>query len=72
LAILADFKMVLLLFEVLPAELQSASVNLRRTPIAPVSSPRLRRDPTALWELALRVSGLFNLLLSYRLLFLPK
>jgi serine/threonine protein phosphatase PrpC len=39
---------------------------------APAPSPRLRRDPTAMWKLGLLVSALFNLLLVYWLLFLPK
>jgi serine/threonine protein kinase len=34
--------------------------------------PLLQRDPTALWKIALAVSMLFNLLLVYWLLFLPK
>jgi len=38
---------------------------------APAPSPRLRRDPTAIWKLGLLVSALFNLLLVYWLLFLP-
>jgi hypothetical protein len=32
----------------------------------------LARDPTALWKIALGVSALFNLLLVYWLLFLPR
>jgi serine/threonine protein phosphatase PrpC len=39
---------------------------------APPASPLLHRDPTALWKIALAVSVLFNLLLVYWLLFLPK
>jgi serine/threonine protein kinase len=39
---------------------------------APAPSPRLRRDPAAIWKLGLLVSVLFNLLLVYWLLFLPK
>ncbi|WP_394788501.1 protein kinase [Rhodoferax sp.] len=39
---------------------------------APVPSPLLRRDPTAAWKLALLLSVLFNLLLLFWLLFLPK
>ncbi len=39
---------------------------------APQASPLLQRDPTALWKLALGISALFNLLLVYWLLFLPK
>jgi hypothetical protein len=34
--------------------------------------PLIQRDPTALWKIALLVSGLFNLLLVYRLVFLPR
>ena len=36
------------------------------------ASPLLKRDPGALWKMALAVSALFNLLLVYWLLFLPK
>ncbi len=36
------------------------------------STPLLQRDPAALWKIALAVSVLFNLLLVYWLLFLPK
>jgi serine/threonine protein phosphatase PrpC len=39
---------------------------------APLSTPLVRRDPTALWKIALAVSVLLNLLLIYWLLFLPK
>ena len=39
---------------------------------APQTSPLMQRDPTAIWKLALGVSLLFNLLLMYWLLFLPK
>jgi len=39
---------------------------------APPATPLLQRDPTALWKLALGISLLFNLLLVYWLLFLPK
>ncbi|MEO6852402.1 MAG: bifunctional protein-serine/threonine kinase/phosphatase [Rhodoferax sp.] len=39
---------------------------------APAPSPLLRRDPTAAWKLALLLSVLFNLLLLFWLLFLPK
>ena len=39
---------------------------------APQATPLLQRDPTALWKVALAVSLLFNLLLVYWLLFLPK
>ncbi|ABM36724.1 bifunctional protein-serine/threonine kinase/phosphatase [Polaromonas naphthalenivorans] len=39
---------------------------------APQASPLLQRDPTAVWKLALGVSLLFNLLLVYWLLLLPK
>ncbi len=39
---------------------------------APPATPLMRRDPTALWKLALGISLLFNLLLVYWLLFLPK
>ena len=34
--------------------------------------PLLQRDPTALWKIALAISVLFNLLLVYWLMFLPK
>lgn len=36
------------------------------------ATPLLQRDPTALWKVALALSALFNLLLVYWLLFLPK
>ncbi len=39
---------------------------------APVSTPLVARDPAALWKVALAVSVLFNLLLVYWLLFLPR
>ncbi|MDB5884731.1 MAG: protein kinase [Polaromonas sp.] len=39
---------------------------------APQGSALLQRDPTAVWKLALGVSLLFNFLLVYWLLFLPK
>lgn len=39
---------------------------------APQGSPLMQRDPTAVWKLALGVSLLFNFLLVYWLLFLPK
>ncbi|WP_349741834.1 bifunctional protein-serine/threonine kinase/phosphatase [Roseateles cavernae] len=39
---------------------------------APGSTPLARRNPLALWQIALAVSLLFNLLLSYWLLFLPR
>ncbi len=39
---------------------------------APPATPLLTRDPAMLWKLAAVVSGLFNLLLVYWLLFLPK
>jgi serine/threonine protein kinase len=39
---------------------------------APQATPLLARDPTAPWKLGLTVSLLFNFLLVYWLLFLPK
>ncbi|MEO7400571.1 MAG: bifunctional protein-serine/threonine kinase/phosphatase [Polaromonas sp.] len=39
---------------------------------APQATPLMQRDPAAIWKLALVVSLLFNLLLVYWLLFLPK
>ncbi len=36
------------------------------------ATPLIQRDPTAIWKMALGVSVLFNLLLVYWLLFLPK
>jgi serine/threonine protein phosphatase PrpC len=39
---------------------------------APSATPLLQRDPTALWKIALAMSVLFNLLLVYWLIFLPK
>jgi len=39
---------------------------------APPATPLIQRDPTALWKIALGTSLLFNALLIYWLLFLPK
>lgn len=39
---------------------------------APQGTPLMQRDPTALWKVGLAVSVLFNLLLVYWLIFLPK
>jgi serine/threonine protein phosphatase PrpC len=39
---------------------------------APLGTPLLQRDPTMRWKVGLLVSGLFNVLLVYWLLFLPK
>ena len=39
---------------------------------APPATPLIQRDPSALWKLALGISELFNVLLMYWLLFLPK
>ena len=39
---------------------------------APPATPLIHRDPTVVWKIALGVSVLFNLLLVYWLLFLPK
>jgi serine/threonine protein kinase len=39
---------------------------------APQATPLIQRDPAAIWKLALVLSALFNLLLVYWLLFLPK
>ncbi|MBI5927415.1 MAG: bifunctional protein-serine/threonine kinase/phosphatase [Aquabacterium sp.] len=39
---------------------------------APLSTPLLGRDPVAMWKIALTVSLLFNLLLVYWLVFLPR
>lgn len=39
---------------------------------APLSTPLLTRDPAAIWQMALAISVLFNLLLIYWLVFLPK
>jgi serine/threonine protein phosphatase PrpC len=39
---------------------------------APLATPLMQRDPSLLWKLALGVSLLFNLLLIFWLLFLPK
>lgn len=39
---------------------------------APAATPLIQRDPTMLWKLLLGFSALFNLLLIYWLLFLPK
>jgi serine/threonine protein kinase len=39
---------------------------------APAATPLMQRDPTALWKIALAISLLFNLMLVFWLLFLPK
>ncbi|MNT56780.1 hypothetical protein D3C72_1941100 [compost metagenome] len=39
---------------------------------APAATPLIRRDPLALYQLALGVSVLFNVLLIVWLLFLPR
>lgn len=39
---------------------------------APLSTPLLGRDPVAMWKIALAVSVLFNFLLVYWLVFLPR
>jgi serine/threonine protein phosphatase PrpC len=39
---------------------------------APMSTPLLSRDPTAMWKIGLAVSVLVNLLLVYWLVFLPR
>jgi hypothetical protein len=37
-----------------------------------LATPLLTRDPAAVWQMALGISVLFNLLLIYWLVFLPK
>ena len=39
---------------------------------APPATPLIQRDPAALWKVALGISVVFNLLLVYWLIFLPK
>ncbi len=39
---------------------------------APSATPLIQRDPAALWKIAFALSALFNFLLIYWLLFLPK
>ena len=39
---------------------------------APPATPLIQRDPTTLWKIGLAISALFNALLIYWLLFLPK
>jgi serine/threonine protein phosphatase PrpC len=39
---------------------------------APSATPLMQRDPTAVWKIALAISVLFDLLLVYWLIFLPK
>ncbi|HSV47389.1 MAG TPA: bifunctional protein-serine/threonine kinase/phosphatase [Ramlibacter sp.] len=39
---------------------------------APPATPLIQRDPTAVWKIGLGISALFNFLLVYWLLFLPK
>jgi len=43
-----------------------------RSLTAPAATPLMLRDPTVVWKIALSISALFNLLLVYWLLFLPK
>jgi serine/threonine protein phosphatase PrpC len=43
-----------------------------RSLTAPAATPLMQRDATAVWKIALSISALFNLLLVYWLLFLPK
>lgn len=54
--------------ELLLALERGASRPLSAAPLTPL----LARDPAALWKISLGVSALFNLLLVYWLLFLPK
>ena len=54
--------------EMLLALERGASRPLSASP----ATPLIQRDPTAVWKLALAVSVLFNLMLVYWLLFLPK
>lgn len=39
---------------------------------APLATPLLARDPVAMWRIALAVSLLFNVLMAYWLIFLPR
>ncbi len=39
---------------------------------APPATPLIQRDPTVLWKIALSISALFNVMLVFWLLFLPK
>ena len=59
-------------FETAEEMLLSLERGASRPLTAPPPTPLIRRDPTALWKLALALSLLFNALLVYWLLFLPK
>jgi serine/threonine protein phosphatase PrpC len=59
-------------FETAEAFLLALERGASRPLSAPAATPLLQRDPTALWKAALAVSVLFNLLLVYWVLFLPK
>jgi len=59
-------------FETAEELLLALERGVSRPLTAPQASPLMQRDPTAIWKLALGVSLLFNLLLVYWLLFLPK
>jgi hypothetical protein len=43
-----------------------------RSQAAPVTTPLMQRDPTAVWKIALSISAILNVMLVYWLLFLPK
>ena len=59
-------------FETAEEMLLALERGASRPVLAPLASPLLARDPAALWKITAGVSILFNLLLIYWLLFLPK
>ncbi|MDB5868411.1 MAG: protein serine/threonine phosphatase [Polaromonas sp.] len=59
-------------FETAEEMLLALERGASRSLTAPHPTPLIQRDPTALWKIGLAVSVLFNLLLVYGLLFLPK
>ncbi len=59
-------------FETAEEMLLALERGASRSLTAPPLTPLMQRDPAALWKLTLVVSVLFNLLLIYWLLFLPR
>ena len=59
-------------FETAEELLLSLERGVSRPLNAPLATPLLTRDPAAVWQMALGISVLFNLLLIYWLVFLPK
>jgi serine/threonine protein phosphatase PrpC len=68
-AVARDYK---LRFETAEEFLLALERGASRPLSAPPATPLMQRDPTALWKIALAMSLLFNFLLMFWLLFLPK